>query len=505
MHSARISPDVVIIGSGVGGAAVALQLARTGRRVLILERGPHLPLEPQNSDAEAVFVQRRYHSREKWQTAEGRSFEPGQFYFVGGHTGFYGTAMFRLRERDFAATEHADGLSPAWPFGYAELEPWYGLAEQLFGVHGRAGDDPTEPWRSAPYPYPPIPHEPVIAALAERMAGLGLHPFHMPSAIDLHAGGRCVRCGSCDAFACRHHAKGDARTRLLEPALRHPEVSLWPETRALRLLTDERGRDIVGVEVLRHGETFTIRAPQFVLSAGAIQSALLLQRSANSRHPGGLANRSGCVGRHYMNHNMTGLMALFPGQRNDTRFTKTLSLNDHYFGTDDDATPLGNLQMLGNIREPMVRAAKPWMPRPAGGWLAAHSVDMLVMSEDLPHPESTVRPLPDDRVELAWRPTNQATHRRFVARSRALWRSLGATAVLVHSFGVDTPSHQCGTVRMGLDPASSALDPWCRAHEHPNLHVVDASFFPSSAALNPALTVAAQALRVGDRLARAWA
>lgn len=501
---AAMETDVVIIGSGVGGAAMALQLAGTGARVLILERGPRLPAEPQNSDAEAVFVQRRYRARERWQTGTGEAFEPGQHYFVGGHTKFYGTAMFRLRERDFEATEHEDGVSPAWPFGYAELEPWYGLAERLFGVHGRAGDDPTEPWRSADYPHPPIPHEPVIERFARGFAARGLRPFHMPSAVDLHPGGSCVRCGTCDAFPCRYGAKGDAETRLLRPALAYPNVTLWPETRALRLVTDERGRAIVGVEVDRLGTRSTIRAPHFVLSAGALQSALVLQRSASSAHPDGLANTSGCVGRHYMNHNTTGLMALFPGTANGTLFPKTLSLNDHYHGAPGERWPLGNLQMLGKIREPMVRATHPSMPRFAGRWLAGHSVDMLVMSEDLPDARSTVRPLADNRVELAWHRNNQATHRRFVERTRRLWRELGATAVLAHPFGIDTPSHQCGTVRMGTDAATSALDPWCRSHDHPNLHVVDASCFPSSAALNPALTVAALALRAGDHLARAW-
>ncbi len=257
---------------------------------MILERGPRLPIEPQNADAEAVFVQRRYRARDEWQKETGKRFMPGQFYFVGGHTKFFGTAMFRFRERDFEATELADGVSPAWPFSYSELEPWYGLAERLFGVHGRAGDDPTEPWRSSDYPHPPIPHEPVIGKLADKLAGMGLHPFHMPSAVDLHPGGRCVRCGTCDAFACRYGAKGDSETRLLSPALAHPNVNLWTETRALRLITDDRGHQIVGVEVSRHGETFRIRAPQFVLSAGAIQSALLLQRSADGHHTEGLAN-----------------------------------------------------------------------------------------------------------------------------------------------------------------------------------------------------------------------
>ncbi|MBN3753653.1 GMC family oxidoreductase [Paraburkholderia sp. Tr-20389] len=496
-------PDVVIIGSGVGGGAVARQLAPTGARILILERGPRLPAEPENSSAEAVFIQQRYRAKEEWQTEAGRRFTPGQFYYVGGHTRFYGTAMFRFREKDFEEIVFRDGVSPAWPFSYTELEPWYAEAERIFGVHGRAGDDPTEPWRSGPYPHLPIPHEPVIGELAQRMAAIGLRPFHMPSAIDLHPGGTCVRCGTCDAFPCRIRAKGDAETRLIDPALQYPNVSLLTECRVTRLIADDAGKNIIGVEIVRQGEREVIHAPLFVLSAGAINSALLLQRSADSRNPRGLANSSDCVGRYYMNHNTTGLMALMPGV-NETRFPKTLSVNDFYFGADDDREPLGNLQMLGKIQEPMIRAKHASIPRWVGRAMAHHSIDMLVMSEDLPHAQSTIRPLANDAVQVNWTRTNQDNHRRFVDRTKKLLRRLGAVAVLSHPFGVETPSHQCGTVRMGADPVHAALDPLCRTYDHPNLYVVDASFFPSSAALNPALTIAAQALRVGDHIARNW-
>ena len=492
--------DVVVIGSGVGGGAVALQLAGSGARVLILERGERLPREAQRSDPEAVFVEHRYRAQERWSDGEGRMFTPGQFYFVGGHTKFYGTAMFRLRERDFEAVEHEGGLSPAWPIRYADLEPYYAHAERLFHVHGEAGVDPTEPPRSGAFPFPAVPHEPLIGLLAQKLRGAGLHPFPMPSAIDLREGGACVRCGTCDAFACRFDAKGDAETCLVEPALRHPNVRLRTGCRATRLIADASGRRVVAVEVEHGGATERIAASIVVLACGAINSALLLQRSATSRHPAGLANSSGVVGRHYMNHNTTCLMGMLPSTVNDTRFTKTLALNDFYFGGAQGEPPLGNVQMLGNIQEPMLRSAMPALPRWAGRWITRHSVDWLAMSEDLPHPQSTVRPTAGGGVELRWRRTNMAAHARLVARTKALLRRIGFAAVLARPFGVETPSHQCGTVRMGEDPAQSALDGWCRSHDHPNLFVVDASFLPSSAALNPALTVAAQGLRVGAYL-----
>ena len=206
--------DVVIIGSGVGGGAVALQLAGANARVLILERGPALPREAQNWDPEAVFCERRYHAQETW-FADGRAFQPGVFYFVGGNTKFYGTAMFRFRERDFEAIEHPEGTSPAWPIRYADLERWYGQAEQLFGVRGQGGLDPSDPPRSQDYGHAPIPHEPVIDAIAQRLRAQGLKPFPMPSAVDFGAQGRCQRCANCDAFPCKIGAKGDAEVKLI--------------------------------------------------------------------------------------------------------------------------------------------------------------------------------------------------------------------------------------------------------------------------------------------------
>lgn len=493
--------DVVIIGSGIGGGSVATALAPSGARILILERGERLPREPQNWDPESVFVDLRYRSTETWYDQRGRPFRPGQYYYVGGATKMYGAAMFRLRERDFEAVEHEEGVSPAWPIRYADLEPYYAEAERLFHVHGQAGADPTEPPRSGPFPHPPVPHEPVMQWVHEGLQRQGLHPFPMPLAIDLGLpGGKCVRCNTCDAFPCQVGAKGDGETCLIDPVLRHPNVTLQTGSRVTRLLADDVGRKIVAAEVACGGTTELVRAPLFVLSAGAIQSAVLLLCSATSRHPQGLANSSGVVGRNFMNHNCTAFMSILPFRANDTKLPKTLSLNDYYFGGDASDRPLGNLQMLGKIMEPMLRGEVPYLPRFGRRLLASHSVDWYVMSEDLPSRDNTVRPLPGDRIELRWTRTNVAPHRRFVEVARRFIKRVGFATVLSKPFGQETPSHQCGTVRFGDDPATSALDPYCRAWDHENLYVVDAGFFPSSAASNPALTVAAQGLRVGEHL-----
>lgn len=492
--------DVCIIGSGVGGSAVAWSLAPAGARVLVLERGEHLPREPENSDPEAVFGQLRYRTTDTWLDGAGKPFRPGQYYFVGGHTKFFGTAMFRFRKEDFGEVVHEEGVSPAWPITYDELAPWYDLAEELFQVHGKEGVDPCEPPRAKAFPYGPVPHEPVLARLEERMRQQGLQPFAMPASIGLHDGGGCVRCSSCDAHPCRIDAKGDAETRLLRPAMRAPNVTLWTGSEVVKLETSDDGKRIVAAVVRRAGCEVRVTASLFVLSAGAINSAALLLRSASARYPDGLANGSGQVGRNYMNHNCTALMALDPRQVNATRFPKTVALNDFYFGDGAGGPPLGNLQMLGKLQPAMLRGVLPWAPAGVLAWLARHSVDMYAMSEDLPHPDSRVRVTPSGQIQLDWHRTNLTPHRRLVQRAKRMLRRAGYPVVLSRPFGMDTPSHQCGTLRFGSDPASSVLDPWCRAWQLDNLYVVDASFFPSSAALNPALTIAAQALRVGAHL-----
>ncbi len=492
--------DIVIIGSGVGGGCAALTLAPTDARILILERGERLPREPQNWDAEAVFVEQRYRTHDTWYDAQGKAFRPGQFYYVGGHTKFFGTAMFRFRVRDFETVEHEDGISPAWPIRYDDLEPWYTQAERLFAVHGQAGEDPTEPPRSQPYPFPPIPHEPLMDEIAQSFRALGLTPFHMPSSIGLHAGGACIRCGTCDAFPCKVNAKGDAEICLIDPALRYANVTLQTGATVERLITDDAGKRIIAAEVKQGGQSRRIHARLFVLCAGAINSAAILLRSATDRHPHGLANSSGLVGRYYMNHNCTGIMALMPLRTNDTQFPKTVTLNDFYFESAASDKPLGNLQPLGKILEPMLRGALPHTPKFVRKQLARHSTDWYVMSEDLPHKDSRVQLRPDGAIQLNWRRSNLRAHSKFVGVAKRLLKDAGFPIVLSQPFGTDTPSHQCGTTRFGTDPGSSVLDTHCRSWDHENLFVVDAGFLPSSAALNPALTIAAQSLRAAQHI-----
>ncbi len=493
--------DFVIIGTGMGGGTLAYALRHSGARLLLIERGDYLPQEPENWSPTAVFDQKRYKPAELWQDAGGgEPFQPGVHYFVGGNTKVYGAALPRFRRQDFAALEHEGGTSPAWPITYDDLEPYYAQAERIYWVHGQAGLDPVEPPRSGPFPFPPVPHEPYIEALAGQLRRQGLQPFPYPMGLDLRAGGRCIRCKTCDGFPCQVLAKADADVCCVRPALESPDVELWTRTLAHRLLTDSTGRRVVGLEAERNGERLTVRADRFIVSCGAVNSAALLLRSANSRHPNGLANSSDQVGRHYMVHNNTAMMAVKPLQRNLTVFQKTLAINDYYFKGPDWPYPLGNIQLLGKLQAGMLTAAQPLVPRPVLQAMANRSVDWWLMSEDLPDPDNRLLLSSDGSLRVRWQPNNRVAHQKLVEAARQMMRRARYPFVFTQPMGIETNSHQCGTLRFGLDPASSVLDPFCRAYDLENLYVVDSSFFPSSAAMNPALTIAAQALRVADHL-----
>jgi len=493
--------DIIIIGTGMGGGALAYALRESGARILLLERGGYLPQERQNWEVDAVFKENRYKPAENWIDAStGGDFKPGVHYTVGGNTKVYGAALPRLRLEDFGAVEHEGGTAPAWPIDYYDLEPYYNLAEELFFVHGRSGDDPGEPPRSQAYPFPAVPHEPYIAVLLSKLRAQGLRPYCLPMAVDLRAGGRCIRCQTCDGFPCKLHAKGDAEICCVRPALAQGSIELWTQSKARRILADDSGKRAAAVELERDGATQTVSADRIVVACGAVNSAILLLRSRNSRHPRGLANSSGLLGRNYMMHNNTALTAVAPLKTNPTVFQKTLAVNDYYFGDDDFAWPMGNIQALGKLQAGMLSAAKPYLPKPLLTAMARRSVDWWVMSEDLPDRENRVFLGADGAVHVQWKPNNRVAHRQLIKRAIRMMRRAGYAFVFTETLGIETNSHQCGTARFGSDPAESVLDPFCRTHDISNLYVMDSSFFPSSTAMNPALTICAQALRLADHL-----
>jgi choline dehydrogenase-like flavoprotein len=510
--------DVVIIGTGAGGASLAWRLAPSGKRILLLERGGFLPRERENWDPRAVFVEGRYQAKETWSGRDGSAFHPGIHYWVGGNTKVYGGALFRLRREDFGELRHAGGLSPAWPLAYEDFEPYYAEAEQLYHVHGEHGVDPTDPPSSRPYPHPPVSHEPRIQELCRGLEQAGYHPFPIPLGILLdERDGRpthtsaCVRCDAFDGFPCLVNGKADAQTICVEPTLRlHPNVELLPHARVERLDTDATGRRVTAVRIERDGRPESCSGDIVVVACGALNSALLLLRSANDRHPDGLANSSGVVGRHYMRHNNSAFMAL-SRRENPTTFQKTLALNDFYFGDKDWPFPLGHIQMLGKSHGATIAAeAGRWallVPEMPFDALARHSLDFWLTSEDLPDPDNRIMYGRDGKVVLDLTENNMEGHHRLKARLKEMLDALDCHPHLLSRslyLGKQIPiggtAHQAGTVRFGKDPRSSALDLDCKAHDLDNLYVVDAGFMVSVGAVNPSLTIIANALRVGDHL-----
>ena len=510
--------DLIVIGSGPGGASLAHRLAPTGKKILMIERGDYLPRTPENWSSQVVFVEGRYQAKETWYGKNGESFHPGLHYFVGGNSKVYGAALFRLRERDFDAVQHKDGVSPAWPLKYQDFAPFYDEAETLFAVHGLRGEDPLEPPAGGAYPFPPVSHEPRVQELNDSLRADGLHPFHLPLGIKLEErDGRptptsiCIRCDAFDGFPCLLNGKADAQVMCVDPALAaNPNLTLLTNAYVEKLETNPAGTEVTSVVVQRAGAEERYSADIVVVACGALSSALLMLRSANDTHPTGLANGSDQVGRNYMRHNQSVLMALLKTP-NETVFQKTMAVSDYYFGADDWEYPLGLIQMCATSHADQIKAESlpswlEWLPEMPFDTMARHSMDFWLSSEDLPLPENRIF-YDGDRVVLDMHETNMEAHQRLRKKLEHAMGRVGAHPVLLERklyFGKGIPiggtAHQAGTLRFGTDPASSVLDLDCKAHQLDNLYVTDASFFPSIGAVNPTLTIIANALRVAEHL-----
>jgi choline dehydrogenase-like flavoprotein len=406
---------------------------------------------------------------------------------------------------------HKGGVSPAWPLSYDDLEPYYTEAEHLYQVHGLRGADPTEPPSSAPYLHPPLSHEPRIQQLVDDLKRLGHKPFPMPVGVMLDEKNpqksRCIRCDTCDGFPCLVYAKADAQVICVDPALAHANVTLVTDAYVERLETNSAGSAVTKVVVQRAGERIEYSGDVVVVSCGAINSAALLLRSANDKHANGLANGSDQVGRNYMCHLNSMLLAV-SRDPNPTRFQKTWGLNDFYFPTEEWPYPMGHISMIGKTDANTLRAGA---PRIAPGMtleiMARHTLSFWLTSEDLPVPDNRVTLGRGGAIQLSYTPNNEEGHKRLIAKLKGMLKEIGCHDHLVplHAYipariplaGV---AHQNGTVRFGRNPSTSVLDVHCKAHELDNLYLVDGSFFPSSCAVNPALTIMANALRVGDHL-----
>lgn len=530
--------DIIIIGTGAGGGTLAYRLASTGKKILILERGDFLPREKANWNALEVYQKERYHADESWYDKDGKAFRPQTGYWVGGNTKVYGAALLRLRERDFEKVIHKSGISPAWELKYQDFEPYYTHAEKLYDVHGKRGEDPTEP-PAADYPYQPVSHEPDMQAIADGIRNLGYYPFHLPLGLKLNEVDRtlspCIRCDTFDGYPCLVGAKADAEVNAIRPAkAAYNNLTLLTGAKVLKLHTSASGREITSVEVeiaknrptSSHGTPPLQGAPasseiqQFsadivVVACGAINSAALLLRSANDKHPQGLANSSDQVGRNFMKHQAIALVALGT-QPNRAVFQKTIAVNDFYWGEPDFPYPMGMVQNTGNVLADMLPAEAPPLLAPYiklvpefGLQLAAErSVGWWLQIEDLPDPNNRVR-MVGDKLHLDYTLNNTEAAERLVHRWTSVLKSANAETKHVIPFSiyprnqvpVQAVGHQCGTCRFGSDRTTSVLDLNCRTHDIDNLYVVDGGFFPSNSGVNPTLTIIANALRVGDRLA----
>jgi choline dehydrogenase-like flavoprotein len=507
--------DVIIIGTGAGGGTLAYKLAPSGKSILLLERGGYMPREQDNWSTKAVVLDAKYQAREQWLDKEDKPFHPGIHYYVGGQTKMYGAALVRLRKQDFSEIRHHGGVSPAWPISYEDLEPYYTQAEHLYQVHGTRGEDPTDPPASAPYLWPALDHEPRIQQLHDDLSRIGYRPFHLPVGVQLNAKemnkSRCIRCEKCDGFPCPVNAKSDSQVVCVDPALEHPNVHLLTHALVDRLETDPTGKSVKNVIVRRTPpsgpvSTETFSADIVVVSAGAINSPALLLRSADDKNPQGLANCSGMVGRNYMCHNNSVMLAI-SFTPNPTKFQKTIAINDFYFGDKDFDYPLGHISMVNKFDGDIIRAGAPvGGPDIAFDEMARHSLDFWLTSEDLPDPDNRILVNNGD-IKIQYRENNVEGHKRLTARLKGMLSEIGCENKLLpcfYYFGKKMPiekvAHACGTLKFGHDRRTSVLDVNCKAHDVDNLYAVDASFFVTSAAMNPALTIMANALRVGDHL-----
>jgi choline dehydrogenase-like flavoprotein len=497
--------DAVVIGSGAGGGTLARTLAMSGKRILLLERGNFLPRELCNWQPFQVLNVGRYVSQDAWYDAAGNPFEPRVHYFVGGATKLYGAALVRLRPADFGEIVHIDGISPAWPLGYEEFEPWYAKAEWLYQVRGLHGEDPSEGSWSEEYPWPPISHEPLIQQIADDLDRTGYHPFHIPRGIMLNEANAptslCIRCGKCDGYPCLVHAKSDADIIAVRPLLSRLNVTLLVNAEVTRLETDPRGHSVTRVIVRRGDATEEYSGDIVVLAAGAVNSAKVLLQSASERHPAGLANGSGQVGRNYMCHNVADVVAI--GEKpNETVFQQTLGINAFYLANESRraANPAGNSRRwpLGSI------AMRPRAGQPARQE-QYRAVGFQLITEDLPRPGNRVTIDGDGRPHLAYAATNGGEaailrHELETMLGHADLRATRDEARAATGLPGDAIADQAGTCRFGTDPETSVLDVNCKAHELDNLYLADASFLPSVGAVGPALTVMANAIRVGEHL-----
>ncbi len=483
--------DVIIVGTGAGGGTLTRKLAEAGQKILVLEQGEFTEKESSELVEVEVFKKEDYHAPENWYDNAGEPFQPQSFYCVGGNTKIYSGVLMRLRERDFQQIEHQDGISPEWPLKYQDFEPYYTEAEKLYRAHGKVGEDPTEPPRTEDYPLPPVERIPQIQEISDRLSQYGLHPCHL-------------------AIGIGDEGRTDSEDTGVSPAIRAGhDVTLKTSAKVVALHTNPSGTEVKAVEAIIKGQSYLFISHIVVLACGAINSAALLLRSANEKHPQGLGNSSDLVGRNLMKHLMSVILQQSP-QPNSGLFQRSLYINDFYWGDQDFPYPMGQIQDSGGILQdvifsespPILSVAAKLMPGFGLKQLAKRSLGWWLQTEDLPNLNNRVT-VKDNKLHLNYTPNNLEAHDRLLYRWQEVLKATDKQSRGIHPYGsvpISVVAHQCGTCRFGTNPKSSVLDVNCRTHDLDNLYVVDGSFFPSSAAVSPALTIIANTLRVGSHL-----
>lgn len=517
--------DAIIIGSGAGGGTIANELAKAGKKILILERGPYLKRENANFDARKVFIKRIYRTQEKWLDKNNREFHPNTNYYVGGNTSFYGAALMRMKPKDFEELKHFGGeISPAWPISYKEMSPWYDKAEKLWNVHGKRGEDPNDDFDAPEFPKNQIKHDEEILPLLNHFRTKGMTPSSLPLGIDFEPlkdgltpslSGKCIRCATCAGHPCIHMAKSDARSIAIAPIINLPNVTLLENCKVEKINCTKDGKKIISVSCVLNGENLDFKADIFILAAGAVNSAVLLLKSKTSAHENGLANSSGLVGKNYMFHTTSAFTSIMAHEAK-AKFPKTFAIMDYYFNDKDGGFdyPMGQIQSLPAMTGPYVEGQISHIlphflfPNFISDFIAKRMVSFMVMSEDLPKTSNQVSLTNDGRIRLDYTPNNLEGHKRLIKKLREALKgyTLLNREMYEPHFEIDQmipllgTAHQCGTIKFGKNPNESVLDENCKAHDIENLYVTDSSFFPSSSAVNPALTIIANSLRVAEHI-----
>jgi choline dehydrogenase-like flavoprotein len=506
--------DAIVIGSGFGGTMTARQLVLAGWNVLMLERGDWVTRGPENwGPRSSIDLTPHYDKTTPLQVLEGGN-KPvmGIYSCVGGPSVFYGGVSFRFREQDFSPPDSITAGSGAkWPFTYQDLESYYDEAERLLDLSGEAGVDPTEPPRLQPFPQGPPPLAAVSQKIKTAAQSLGLRPFQLPLAINYREeAGRsaCQHCKTCDTFACAVSAKNDLATMML-PELKRQGLTLLPNTVTTRIV--EKNGEVQGVECVdkKTGVISSYSAKYVVCSAGAMGSPhLLLASGLEALNPGGQT-----VGRYLMRHLNAIVFGIFPGAADkEGRFHKQLAILDFYLGHPRAKELEGKIGSLQQVPTPPAGLVENELPGVIGKTLGKGVkllTGLLAIAEDQPQFDNRCEVdfnkkdaygLPQLVVRHRYSPRDTAALKVLTSEAKRILRAAGAWATYTHH--IRTFSHAVGTVRMGNDPTTSALDENCQFRGVKNLFVVDGSFMPTSAALNPSLTIAANALRVGAFMSR---